>query len=155
MKQKYIQKEFAFPPSKPCSTTLTHLASADGRSGNLVGSELVVDVGSVPRVGRLDMSGNRDTAEALGSTAGDLDLSAGDVELRRRARVVDGELFNADEVLASGDARWDGDIVGSRQVPCGLSTAERRTDFLDLEPWGRTVGRRGGVDLGHVAVWVC
>jgi hypothetical protein len=38
---------------------------------------------------------------AAGATSSDLDLGARDVELRRRAGVVDAELLDAEEVLAS------------------------------------------------------
>lgn len=101
------------------------------------------------------MSGNGDAAEGLGTAASDLDLSAGDVELGSGSRVVDGELLDADEVLAGGNAGGDGDRVRVRHIPGGLSTAEGRTNLLDLEPGGGTVGGSGGVNLGHVAKSRC
>jgi hypothetical protein len=62
------------------------------------------------------VSGNLDRGrQGLGTTTSDLDLSARDVELGRRAGVVDSELLDADEVLAGGNARRDGDGV------CGYS----------------------------------
>lgn len=78
----------------------------------MVAVEVVVDVSGVTRVGRLDVSRNLGSrGQSLGAAAGDLDLGAGDVELRRRAGVVDSELLDAEEVLASSEAGGDGDRV--------------------------------------------
>lgn len=72
------------------------LAGRDLRSRHNVAVEVVVDVGGVPGVGRLDMSRNLGgRGEGLGATTGDLDLSAGDVELRWGAGVVNCELLDA------------------------------------------------------------
>lgn len=49
--------------------------------------------------------------QGLGTTTSDLDLRASDVELGWRAGVVDTELLHAEEVLAWGDARRNGDRV--------------------------------------------
>ncbi|CAI6334501.1 unnamed protein product [Periconia digitata] len=122
------------------------------RKATSVRVEVVVDVSRVSRVGALDVSRDGDAAEALGASASDLDLSARDVELRGGAGVVDGELLDADEVLAGGHARGDVDRVLGRHVPGGLAAVEGRANLLDLEPWGRSVGGGCGVDLGHVAV---
>jgi hypothetical protein len=50
-------------------------------------------------------------AKGLGTTASNLELRARNVELGRRAGVVDAELLNTEEVLAWGDTRGDGDGV--------------------------------------------
>jgi len=49
--------------------------------------------------------------EGLGAATGDLDLSAGDVELRWGAGVVNRELLNAEQVLAGSNTRGDSDSV--------------------------------------------
>ena len=56
-----------------------------------------------------DLGGRRRLTAAATS---DLELRAGDVELRWAAGVVDTELLDAEEVLSSGELRWDGDGVG-------------------------------------------
>jgi hypothetical protein len=101
------------PQPQPESSTLrsNNLAGADSRAGNSVAVEVAVDVGSVARVSRLDVAGDLDTREDLGATAGDLDLGAGVVELGRAAGVVDGHLLDAEQVVASGNARGDGGAV--------------------------------------------
>ena len=151
----------------------SHLASRNSRSRNDVGLEVVVDVGSVARVGRLDVSGNLSSGrQGFGATAGDLELGASNVELGRGAGVVDAELLDAEKVLASGDARWDVDRVCSyetvsstisitwvslkmkgmrtAQIPLGLSATEGRANLLDLRPVRATISRLGAVHLGHV-----
>lgn len=68
-----------------------------------------------------DISGDRDLAGVCGSTAGDGDLCAGNVPLRR-AGDVQSDLFNADEVVAVFDALGD----SSRQLSgIEISEAER------------------------------
>jgi hypothetical protein len=82
------------------------------RAGNGVAVEVVVDVGGVTRVRRLDVSGNLDGRRTSSAAAtSDLELGAGQVELRYTAGVVDGELLNAHEILARGDTGRDVDGV--------------------------------------------
>jgi hypothetical protein len=62
----------------------------------------------IPRIIRLERPRNRHGRRRRGAPAArDLDLGAADVELRRRAGVVDPQLLDAEEVLAVGDALWD------------------------------------------------
>lgn len=149
--------------------SLLALASCDRWAGDLVRVEVVVDVGSVTGVGRLDVPGNLGSRrEGLGATASDLDLSARDVELRGRAGVVDAELFDAEQVLASSDARGDSDGVvvyvnvsqgtvqtitkmkPTLQVPRSLATRESGANLLDLDPVARTIRAGCAADLGQV-----
>ena len=95
------------------------LAGCNLGSRDSVAVEVVVDVGSVARVGRLDVSRNLGCGrESLGTAASNLELSARDVELRWGAGVVDGELLDAEQVLASSDARGncDGVVVYKKLV---------------------------------------
>jgi hypothetical protein len=99
-------------PKAPSPThRSSDLAGADSRAGNSVAVEVAVDVGGVTRVSALDVSGDLDTGEDLGAAASDLDLGAGVVELGRAAGVVDGHLLDAEQVVASGNARGDGGAV--------------------------------------------
>jgi hypothetical protein len=69
------------------------------------------------------MSGNLSDRRWLAAAApSDLDLSARDIELRWAAGVVDGELFNAQEVLSSRDLGGDSDGVGT--LACVSATTE-------------------------------
>jgi hypothetical protein len=82
------------------------------RPRNRVRLEVVVDVGSVARVGRLDMSWDLSCGgQGLRTTPGDLNLRARDVKLWWGAGVMDTKLLDAKEVLAGGDAGRDGDRV--------------------------------------------
>lgn len=94
-----------------------------------------------------DLRGGR---ESFGAAAGDLDLSARDVELWGRAGVVDSELLDAEKVLASGKAGGDGDGVIVLQVPGSLATGESGANLLDLDPVGRAISSSSAVDLGDV-----
>jgi len=83
------------------------------RPRNSVRAEVVVDVGRVTGICRLDES--RDLgrgARRRASTTDNVDLCAADIELRRTAGVVDAERLDAQQVLAAGDAL--GDVVGVR-----------------------------------------
>jgi hypothetical protein len=75
------------------------------------------------------------------AATGDLQLRAGEVELRRRSRVVDAELLNAEEVLSSGDLVGNGHrvcacqllavnaVVGTSSTHCSspISPGQRRS----------------------------
>jgi hypothetical protein len=87
------------------------LAGADLGPRYCIAIEVVVDVGSVTRVSRLDVSRNAHSAEALAASSSDLDLRAGDVKLRGRPGVVDSELLDTEEVVTGGNAGWDGNAV--------------------------------------------
>lgn len=88
------------------------LASRNLRPGNDVAVEVVVNVGGVAGVGRLDVSGDLGGGrEGLASAASDLDLRARDVELRGRAGVVDTKLLDTEQVLAGSNARGNSDGV--------------------------------------------
>ena len=101
-------------PAQRCSARHSaYLVCCDLGAGNNVALEVVVDVGSVARVGGLDVArdlgGRRRLAAAA---AGNLELRARDVELRWAAGVVDAELLDAEKVLAGDKLGWDGDRVG-------------------------------------------
>lgn len=160
----------------PCSTSDTdqathvviHLVCRYLGSGNNVAVEVVVDIGSVSAISRLDVSGNLSGRRRLpAAAASDLELSAGDVKLRWATRVVDTELLDAKKILSSRNLRGDGNGVGgcehvssvcravcevalTAQIPCGLAAGEGRANFLDLEPVARTIGCRSCIGLGHV-----
>lgn len=88
------------------------LASRNLRPRNDVAVEVVVNVGGVAGVGRLDVSGDLGGGrEGLASAASDLDLRARDVELRGRAGVVDTKLLDTEQVLAGSNARGNSDGV--------------------------------------------
>lgn len=92
---------------------IVRLVSGDLGAGNDVGLEVVVDVGGVARVSRLDVSWDLDSgAWVARATSGNLELRARDVELRWRAGVVDTELLDAQEVLAGADLAGNCDGVG-------------------------------------------
>jgi hypothetical protein len=94
------------------SMTRSSLVCSDLGSGNNVALEVVVDVGSVTRIGRLDMARDLgDRGRATWAATGDLELRAREVELRWRTGVVDAELLNAEQVVASGDLVGDSDSV--------------------------------------------
>lgn len=48
----------------------------------------------------------------LGTSTGNLDLSAGDVELRGGTRVMDTKLLNSEQIIAGGDTAGDCRGVG-------------------------------------------
>lgn len=53
----------------------------------------------------MDVAGNLGgRRHGLGAAASDLELSARNIELGQRARVMDAKLFNSEQVLARGDA---------------------------------------------------
>lgn len=81
------------------------------------------------------MSRNLDTAEGFRATTSDLDLRTRNIELWWRARVMDGELLDTDEVVSWGDTRRDRDTVALRHVPG--AAGEFWSDFLDLEAVSR------------------
>lgn len=61
-------------------------------------------------------AGEGQQAGAVGAgAAGDADLGAGEIELGTvdGAGAVQGDVLEADEVLAVGDAGWDGDVDGA------------------------------------------
>lgn len=89
--------------------------------------EVAVDVGSVAGIRLLERAGDGDgRAGRAGTAARHLDLRARDVELRdsRRPRVVDGELLDAQQVLARGQAVGDGHVVRRLEVPGRLAVGE-------------------------------
>lgn len=77
------------------------------------------------------MAWNLHAAEGCGAATSHFNLCAADVELRGPGWVVDSELLNADEILASGNARRDGNAVGLFQIPC--AAGEGRANLLDLD----------------------
>jgi hypothetical protein len=85
-------------------------------------------ISSVARVGGLDKAGDLGRRRGRGRAAArHLDLGAGDVELRRAARVVDGEGLDAEEVLARRDARGDRARIRARHGPACLAVGELGT----------------------------
>ena len=94
-------------PSPPHPTP--PLAGRDLRSGDCVAVEVVVDVGSVSRVGGLDVAGDLGgRGHRLGASTSNLDLSARDVKLRWTPGVVDAQLLNTEQIVTSRDAAGDG-----------------------------------------------
>lgn len=94
-----------------------------------------------------DLGGRRGLSRAA---AGDLHLSARDVELRRATRVVNTELLDAEQVVSGRDLRRNGRRVRSTHVPTSLATREGGADLLDLEPVAGSVCGSCRVDLCHV-----
>lgn len=130
-----IYIEFSLLWSSRCSIALPHpLAGADPRSWHRIAIEVIVDVCSVARVSRLDVSWDAHSAEALATSSSNLDLRTRDVELRGSAGVVNSELLDTQEVFAGGNAGWDRNAVGLCQIPGSTTPGECRADFLDLEP---------------------
>jgi hypothetical protein len=102
------EKEVSSPSWCPLNGTATwhsaHLVGGDLGARNSVALEVAVDVGSVARVGGLDVSRDLGGRRGLAAAAtSDLELGARDVELRWAAGVVDTELLDTEEVLSSGD----------------------------------------------------
>lgn len=85
------------------------LARRNLRPRNDVTLEIwAVDVRRVPAIRRLHVARNLHAwAERFGAATRNLDLGAGDVELRRRSWVVNAELLDAEEVFARCNARRD------------------------------------------------
>jgi hypothetical protein len=77
-------------------------------------------------------------------------LTACNVELRSRSRVMDSQLLNTEQVLSGSHTRRDLYAVALGHVPC--SAGELGADFLDLEPRGASVRLACIRYLGHVAV---
>lgn len=78
-----------------------------------------------------DLSSRRRGAAAA---ARDGDLSTADVKLGWRARVVDAELLDAEQVVAVGDAGRDGVRVAGTHRPRRAAAAEGWALLRDLEP---------------------
>lgn len=77
------------------------------------------------------MSGNLGSwGESLAAAACDLDLGAGDVELRRGAGVVDGKLLDTEQVFAGSNTRRDGDGV----VVCVVVNTVQGTGWMRTYP---------------------
>jgi len=81
---------FLFSPTHHFLAPLSYLTSPHLRPRDSIAAEVIVDVGGVPRISRLNVAWNGDRrGPAAAATARQLDLRARDVELWRRARVVD------------------------------------------------------------------
>lgn len=109
MRSKAATNAMIFKTIKPTKPNDAYsLVGCDLGSGNNVALEVVVDVGSVTRVGALDVARDlRNGRRVARATTGDLELSAGDVELRWGSRVVDTELLDAEQVVSGGDLAGD------------------------------------------------
>lgn len=109
-------------------------------------------VGSISRISSLECPGNRHARRTRGSSSTtDADLRAANVELRRAARIVDGQTLDAKEILPVLDALRDVEGVVASQWPRSLSAREGRAPVVDLEPAAAAVivGCFCG-GLGHV-----
>lgn len=81
------------------------LAGRNLGTRNSVARELIVNVGSIARISSLDVSWDLSRwCKALGAPARDAYLCTADVELGSAAGVMDGQLFDAKEVVAGRDA---------------------------------------------------
>lgn len=106
------------------STLVETLACSHLGSRNDVAVEVVVDVRGVSRVRRLNMAGDLHRGrQGRRSTSSDLNLSARDVELRRRAWVVDPKLLDSEQVITGSNTAWDGSGVG-RYCSCQFIVRE-------------------------------
>lgn len=85
----------------------TVLTGEQGRPRERVRLEVIVDVHRDARVGSLDMSRDRKLRRISGAAARDGDLRARDVELRRGARIVQRNLLDAEEVVATRERGRD------------------------------------------------
>jgi hypothetical protein len=77
---------------------------------------------------------NRDLAWVSASTASDIDLGAGDIELWWGSRVVKTNLLNTDEVLTRWGVPGDGGGVRVAQWPARAGAGEGWSLLLDFEP---------------------
>lgn len=84
-----------------------NLTREESRTGEGVRLEVVVDVDGDTGIVVFDVSGNGELGRVGTAAAGDGDLGARDVELGGRARVVDSDLLNTEEIVAAGEGRGD------------------------------------------------
>lgn len=95
----------------------------------IIDLESCTHVGSVTRVAGADVARNSHRGAQAAATASDTDLSAADVELgdTRGPGVVDAELLDAEQVVAIGHARREGEGVAL----CGING--------QMFPWTRQI----------------
>lgn len=155
------------PQAFPTNDSRPHLPTPDLGSRRSVRSRnRVVNVDQDSRVGSLVSTREANQRSGVTTAAtGNLDLGTADVELgtARRTGRVEGNVLDAEEVLARRQRLGDGDrdLLLAVRGPAELAAVEGRALLVELEPHVAAAvpvgGRLAGGHLGHVELegaWV-